>query len=186
MFSRANMSRRRAWPIVVAVLALSAAWLIARRHIPSSLDYRGEKIKLTKFYLSFEDYKNDPDNIDSSEDARVQRLVAEAPIGRRFKDLNEAVSAVFAVKFPGYGSGGFGTRKADGDGTLSAFEIEIPRSGRSRFFVFRCAADGCALIDDFVPSGSEVIADFHRDGPNLVYTTASGGRPITRPTMKPR
>ena len=44
------------------------------------IDYRGEKIKLTKAYADYAAYKNDPENIAPSETERVQRLVLGAPI----------------------------------------------------------------------------------------------------------
>jgi hypothetical protein len=46
----------------------------------SEIDYRGEKIKLSKPYRDYDEYKNDPDNIHPSETARVQGLVMSAPI----------------------------------------------------------------------------------------------------------
>lgn len=73
----------------------------------NEIDYRGEKIRLTKSYSDFDDYKNDPENIDPSETARVQRLVMEAPIEREFNSLLDASKAVGEIGFPGYGSGGF-------------------------------------------------------------------------------
>jgi hypothetical protein len=72
------------------------------------------------------------------------------------------------IKFPGYGSGGFGARRPDGDGTLSGFSVEIPHADLGRIFVFRCAADGCTLLDDFVSPGADLLADFRREGSNLV------------------
>jgi hypothetical protein len=50
----------------------------------SEIDYRGERIKLTKSYADFDDYKNDPENIDPSATERVQRLVLGAPIAKTF------------------------------------------------------------------------------------------------------
>src|SRR5437879_3064309 len=91
--------------VLGALIAIALLWTAVRRHLPSDVDYQGEKIKLTKYYLSFEDYKDDPDNIDPSENARVERLVARAPIGHHFADRKEMVKALFELKFPGYGLG---------------------------------------------------------------------------------
>jgi hypothetical protein len=175
------MNRKGALLIVAVIAALCVVWEAMRAAATDTIDYRGEKIKLSKFYVRYEDYKDDPGNIDPSENARVRKLVEEAPIARRFKSLKGAVSAVFEVKFPGYGSGGFGQRRPDGDATLAAFEVEIPRADESRFFVFRCAADACDLLDDFVAPGTDELADFHREGANLVYTSTSGARKLVHP-----
>lgn len=51
-------------PLVGALIAIALFCAFVRRHLPSDVEYRGEKIKLTKYYFSFEDYKDDPDNID--------------------------------------------------------------------------------------------------------------------------
>jgi hypothetical protein len=177
------MNRGRAVLVLVVVAALCAVWR-ARGGAANTIDYQGAKIKLSKSYLTFEDYKDDADNIDPSENARVRRLAESAAIPKRFKDLKEAVAAVFEVKFPGYGSGGFGGRKPDGDGTLAGFEIEIPRADESRFFIFRCAADGCVLLDDFVAPGTLELADFKREGGSIVYVSVSGGRALVRPARR--
>ncbi len=123
-----------------------AAWAVVRRILPSTIEYRGQKIKLTKFYLDYEDYKDDPDNIDPSETARVQRLVEESPIAHSFAGRKAAVDAVFEIKFPGYGSGGFGSPIQTSDGSLNGFLVEIPRSDKARYFIFRiCTVITCWL-----------------------------------------
>lgn len=166
-----------------AVLVLAVIWTQVRRFIPSSIDYRGEHIKLTKYYLDYDDYKNDPDNIHPSETSRVQQLVSQAPIGHSFPGLLEAVTAVGEVKFPGYASGGFGTRKPDGDGALAGFVVEIPRSENTRYFIFRTTPGQCVLLDDFIASGSLELSDFHRDANNLVYTNETGQLVLAHPIL---
>jgi hypothetical protein len=177
------MNWKRAFLAIGAVLVLAAIWTQVSRFIPSSIDYNGQKIKLTKLYLDYDDYKNDPDNIHPSETKRVQQLVSQAPIGHSFPGLLEAVTAVGKVKFPGYASGGFGSRKPDGDGTLAGFVVEIPRSENTRYFIFRCAPGQCVLLDDLIASGSLELSDFHRDANNLVYTNESGQVVLTRPIL---
>lgn len=178
------MNRRHFWLIAFILAALTGAWMFARSRMSGTIDYRGEKIKLTKLYVGYDDYKDDPQNIDPSENARVERLVTQAPMPRRFKDLKEAASAVFEVRFPGYASGSFGGWKTDGDAILSGLAVEIPRAGKTRYFVFRCAAGGCALLDDFVFAEPAGLSDFERAGPELVYTTVTGRRKFRRPIMR--
>ena len=155
------------------VFVLAVVWAIVRRALPSYVEYRGEKIKLTKFYLDYDDYKNDPDNIDPSETQRVQRLVSEAPIAHSFADRKQAVDAVFDIKFPGYGAGGLGPLDK-ADGALNGLEVEIPRANASRMFIFQNVGSTYILVDDFVDAGPAGIRGFRRQGANLIYTTADG------------
>lgn len=165
--------------IVVAVL-----WAGLRRILPSSVDYRGEKVKLTKFYLDYDDYKNDPDNIDPSETGRVQRLVSKAPIARAFADRRAAVNAVFDIKFPGYGAGGFGGELQKNEGSLNGLVIEIPRSDNSRYFIFRVVNGGYILVDDFIASGSLDLRTVHDENGSLVYYNASGMPALTHAPLR--
>jgi hypothetical protein len=167
---------KRFFLIVVIVIVVAIAWEGIRRAIPSSVDYQGQKIKLSKFYLDYDDYKNDPDNIAPSETERVQRLVMGAPIAASFSGRKEAVDAVFEVKFPGYGCGGMGSVEK-GDGALNGMSVEIPRTDKDRYFIFQNAGGSYKLVDDFVASG---ISDFHQEGTNLVYT-GLGGQKFTHP-----
>jgi hypothetical protein len=166
--------------MVVLVITAALVWEGIRRLIPSYVDYHGEKIKLSKFYLDYDDYKDDPDNIAPSETERVQRLVSGAPIAASFPGRKEAVDAVFDIKFPGYGSGGMGPIEKD-EGALNGLSVEIPRTDKDRYFIFQNAGGSYKLVDDFVASG---ISDFHLDGTNLVYTGLDGHK-FTH-TMKTR
>src|SRR4030095_3424716 len=103
----------------------------------NEIDYRGEKIKLTKAYADHDDYKNDPENIHPSETERVQRLVLGAPIARTFASRLEASKAVGQIAVPGYGSGGF-VEQSQADGSvLMGFSVEVPRADKERYFVFQ-------------------------------------------------
>ena len=169
--------------VAAIVLALAAAWAVVRRILPSYVEYRGEKIKLTKFYLDYDDYKNDPDNIASSETLRVQRMVSGAPIARSFPGRKEAVDAVFEIKFPGYGAGGVGPLQ-NGDGALNGISVEIPRSGKDRYFIFQIVRGSYKLVDDFIPSEDSGIREIHQEGANLIYT-AGDGHKFSHPLLTP-
>src|SRR5258708_6168416 len=136
--------------LVGAVIAIALLWTFVRRHIPSDVKYQGEKIKLAKYYVSFEDYKDDPDNIDPSENARVERLVTQAPIGRHFADRKEMVGALFELKFPGYGLGFTGKSTQTDSEALELSSVEIPRAGKNRYLLFVEHNGSYTLIDDFV------------------------------------
>jgi hypothetical protein len=174
---------RRGIVIVVVLIAVIAAWTGVRRLLPSSIDYRGKKIKLSKFYLDYDDYKNDPDNIDPTETARVQKLVTEAPIARSFPSRMEAVGAVSEIKFPGYGMGGFGAPKPDSEGALAGFSVEIPRADKDRYFIFRNVGHRYLLVDDFICSDLSGLRSFRQEGDNLVYAGESGEPKLVRPML---
>jgi hypothetical protein len=94
------------WLLLMVAAALRLAW--AERNSVSGSDvmeYRGEKIKLSKHYTDFDEYKNDPNNIDPSENERVQRLVVRAPIERFFSNRLDLFRAAGEIAFPGYGQG---------------------------------------------------------------------------------
>ena len=164
------------------IAGVTVLWAVIRRVLPSSIEYRGEKVKLTKFYLDYDDYKNDPDNIDPSETQRVQRMVLEAPIARSFPDRKEAVHAVFDIKFPGYGAGGLGPIQ-QGQGALNGFSVEIPRADKSRYFIFQDSGGRYLLADDFIAAEASGIREVHQDGDNLIYRTGDGKK-LVRPMLK--
>ena len=176
--------QKRFFLVIGAFVLLAATWAVVRRILPSSIDYRGQKIKLTKFYLDYDEYKNDPDNIDPSETERVQRLVSEAPIAHSFASRKDAATAVFEVKFPGYGAGGFGGAIHEADGTLNGFTVEIPRSDKCRYFIFRKDHGSYTLVDDFITANPWGFETVREENGNLIYSTAAGEAKLTHPILK--
>jgi hypothetical protein len=98
------------------------------------IEYRGTTFKLTKSYSSFEDYKDDPNNIDLSEVPRIERLMTEVKIGPEFSNWRDFVHQAFTVNFPGYGFG----PGPDVKSTSRQFLVstpEIPRASKDRWLV---------------------------------------------------
>ena len=88
--------------LVAALAGVAAVWFFVRRDRGSdTIDYRGERIKLSHRYDDFSTYKNDPNNIDASETARVQQLVRQAPIASEFADRIAFAQATTNIAFPG-------------------------------------------------------------------------------------
>ncbi len=170
---------KRALIVIGAVIALLVIWNFVSTLIPSYIDYRGEKIKLTRYYLDYDEYKNDPDNIDPSETARVQRLVREAPVNRSYASRPEMSHATFDMKFPGYGAGGLGDGR-QGEGSISGLSVEIPRSDQSRYLVFQCTRGKYVLLDDFVNSEPPLLMHVQREGNKLVYSSYDEKQKIIR------
>ena len=146
------------------------------------IDYRGEKIRLTKAYADYDTYRNDPENIDPSETERVQRLVLSAPIAQAFGSRLEASKAIGQIAFPGYGSGGF-VEQSQADGSvLMGFSVEVPRASKERYFVFRGKDGVYTLVDDFVhPDTAGLLRSVTRRGSDLVFTSIDGKEALVRP-----
>jgi hypothetical protein len=148
----------------------------------NEIEYRGEKIKLTKCYREYDEYKNDPDNIDPSETERVQRLVMNAPISRTFASRLEASRAIGEIAFPGYGSGGFMEQPLADGSVLMGFSVEIPRAAKDRYFVFRGKDGVYELINDFVHSDTPgLVQSVIRRGDELVFRSTDGKEVLIRP-----
>lgn len=167
-----------AWIGIVLTVLLAAG--CERRS--NEIDYRGERIKLSKAYASYDDYRNDPANIDASETERVQRLVLGAPIARTFGSLIEASKAIGQIAFPGYGSGGF-VEQAQGDGSvLTGFSVEVPRARKERCFVLEGRNGVYTLIDDFIyPDTAGLLRRVVRRGNELVFVSIDGKETLVRP-----
>jgi hypothetical protein len=150
----------------------------------NAIDYRGEKIKLTKAYADYAAYKNDPENIHPSETERVQALVLGAPIAKAFGSRLEAAKAIGQIVFPGYGGGGF-VEQSQPDGTvLMGFSVEIPRASRTRYFVFQGKEGVYTLVDDFVqPDAAGLLHSVTRRGNDLVFTSLDGKEALVRPHL---
>jgi len=148
----------------------------------NEIDYRGEKIKLTKAYADYAAYKNDPENIAPSETERVQRLVLGAPMAKTFRSRLEASKAIGQIAFPGYGSGGF-VEQSQADGTvLMGFSVEVPRARKDRYFVFHGKDGVYTLVDDFVhPDTIGLLRSVSRRGNDLVFTSVQGKEVLIRP-----
>jgi len=115
----------------------------------NEMEYRGERIKLSRAYFDYDEYKNDPGNIDPSETSHVQKLVMEAPITSSFDQRIDVFKATGEIVFPGYGSGGIPGRMADGS-DLAVVDIEVPRAEKERYILFRSRNGHYELVDDFV------------------------------------
>lgn len=170
--------------LIVACLALYK-FVIRKEGTGSSnvIDYRGEKIRLSKSYLDFDIYKNDPDNIDQSEAPRVQKLVMEAPISHSFADRLSTFQATGDVQFPGYGSGSGEGQESDGSELLS-IDVEIPRAEKNRYFLFRARDGGYELLDDFVEREIAYPYQVRHQGGYYIFVPESKPEAFRRPESR--
>jgi hypothetical protein len=71
-----------------------------------TVKYRGQQFKLRMVYATYEDYKDDPNNLDTNELDRIEQTMASAKIPAAFKNREEFIHfMVFDLEFPGYGMG---------------------------------------------------------------------------------
>ena len=139
------------------------------------IEYRGERIKLSRSYADYDEYKNDPENIRPSERSRVQHLVKTAPVASSYPDQMSLYQSLGKLAFPGYGSGNLArTRQSDGT-ELLAYGIEIPGTGQDRYLVFRSSGLAFGLVDDFVAASVLGPASVKDEGREWVYRSADGG-----------
>jgi len=177
------------WPMGAKAKAKPAAAL-QPTHPPSplrsggrALVYQKALVHLTRAYDSYEDYAHDPNNIDPSEFARVERLMTAVALPRQYPSREQAVFEIEKLTFPGYGSGSLETVAKPGDPDLQALFAEIPQSGKTRYVVIAAEAKGPAyvVIDDFVALDVLHIRGVRRQGNVLIYTDPSGLVVFTRP-----
>jgi hypothetical protein len=161
---------------LVVCIMIGNSFLIVR-YVPPlfgmyTVSYQGQEIRLSKRYSNFGEYKRDPDNIDSSELERVEKLVRGAKIAPAFSNRAEMEHAISEVTFPGYHMTPFPAKTQPHGAALEMFAIEIPKCDKERYFVFRHNSDAYELVDDFVAAA--VIAAVREEDGQLTYRDDEG------------
>lgn len=130
---------------------------------------------MSKAFRSYEDYKDDPNNLPTNELGRIERAITNAPFPSRFQSQVDLARAVLHLRFPGYGCGGRGAYPLSDGTTCSVFSVEIPMTGRERFFVGRTSGKEVAVLDDFVLNlGTNEITQVKIDGTRIRYYDQQG------------
>ena len=165
-----------------AVKALLLALCLLGCNRPSSdqIEFHGQMFKMKRAYATYEDYKDDPDNLAPGEAARAAQAVRSVAVPKQFDDRKTLIHEMFELKFPGYGLAAFGEAKQADGSVLNAHEIELPQSRQGRFLVYRGVGGHYVLIDDFVDSDDKGIAGVRAEGKKLIYTTMKGQAVLTR------
>ena len=97
------MVKRGLIALVCIIGVYTLRCVVLPRVLPAgTIDYRGKQIRLSKWYFDYDDYKNDPSNVDASELPRVQLLVRSTPVDRTCRSWEAAAASVQDVRFPGY------------------------------------------------------------------------------------
>lgn len=150
---RNRLSRTWAFWIVIIACVFILQLFHNGLHGGSSdtLEYRGQQFKMSKAYPSYEDYKDDPNNLDTNELDRIEQVMTNAPVPATFKDSKAFIGFIFDLGFPGYGVGGLGVSPQTDDGsTLITESVEIPQRGKERVIAVRQSGGQLKTIDDFV------------------------------------
>lgn len=173
-----------AWALMAALIG-GGCWGALRSRKPDlrpTIEYNGEHFKLTKAYGDFDDYKNDPENLDSSENGRVEHAVTKAKLAHEYPNREQMTVAVFKLAFPGYGITGIGEKPQTDGCALACFLVEIPRVDKDRVLVFQMRRGVYTLLDDFVwtSAGDRPHDVTLREGA-LVYSNGEGRELVVRP-----
>ena len=172
--------------LTVCILLLGAILWFSRgmrKFDPEYIEYRGEKIKLRRAYFNYDDYKNDPNNIDPAEKGHVEQLVSRAAVAPSYASREQMLRAVFGIRFPGYGMISFGEKSQPDGSILAGFAVEIPQANKDRYLVF-CGRKGTyALIDDFIESSTPPIMQVRQENGQLIYSTEQGKVVLRRPVV---
>jgi hypothetical protein len=163
------------WAIVfiasIAILLVHSRSSAGNGTIP----YHGERFRMSKRYASYEDYKDDPHNLDTNDLDRIEHAITTAPIPSSFSTEKEFWHALFQLKFPGYGFGGHGGFPQSDGSTCSLYSVEIPMRNKERYILGRTSGGKVDVLDDFVfSSESNQIAQVKILGTNLLYLDSQG------------
>src|SRR4051812_29310963 len=101
----------------------SAAKATAAMGKEDSIQYRGQRVQLSKAYGDFDEYKNDPNNIATGETERVQQLVEGAPIAKEYPTREAMIVAVRGIGVSGGGGRMVGGSPQGGGGGVVGFFI---------------------------------------------------------------
>jgi hypothetical protein len=123
-----------------------------------TIDYGGQHFKMRLPYDSYEDYKDDPDNLNTNELGRIEQTMEAVKVPASFKNRDEFDHFMFFdLEFPGYGLGFLGASATTDDG--STFEVasaEIPQRDKDRYVAVHGKPNGALeLVDDFIYANGE-------------------------------
>jgi hypothetical protein len=166
------------WPVVIALifLMLIAHWRQLVHRPDNTIEYQGQKFKTRLAYASYEDYKDDPNNLDTNELGRIEQAMESVKIPASFKNREALIDFMAAVEFPGYGWGSDTTVQSDDGSALDFESFEIPQAGKDRIVVMRELSGSWRLADDFVYETGDTnsVSRVRLEDHELQYFDAAG------------
>jgi len=135
-----------------------------------TVTYRDATIQLSRTYLDFHDYRDDPNNLPPTEVPRVAQLVRSAPIPSTFASRKEADDTFFRLMFPGYGLSMLQLHDP-----VALYSIEVPQTGEDRWVVLIEKNGRWVVVDDFLwPVSSGYLNQATYENGRLTYFDRSG------------
>lgn len=179
--SRFGRFRFEWWAVLIVILFAVQYFRSPRRVQEGSadtIDYQGQHFKMRMAYESYEDYKDDPNNLNTNELDRIEQTMVAAKIPTSFKDQNEfSHTVLFDLKFPGYGAALGLESKTDDGSKIEAASVEIPQRDKERYFVLRDRHGRLNLVDDFVfGTATNMIARVKLEKNTLIYYDEKGNK----------
>jgi hypothetical protein len=142
---------------IVASLLIAVGWWIVRNRFGiSSIEYLGQVFRLRRTYLTYEGYRNDPNNLPPEERRQIESLLVGYVVGPMFRDESDFGQKVGVLKFPGYGMAGLSVESGNRAFRLAA--VEVPGTDKWRYLLAAAASNGFQLVDDFTISDRIVRA----------------------------
>jgi hypothetical protein len=167
---------RSVW-IIIVIAAVALFYFTRGFHVGGSdtIEYRGESFNMSKVYSSYDDYKEDPNNLATNELPRIEKAITNAPFPLFFDNNGNLALAVLDLKFPGYGCGGHGAYPQSDGSTCSVFSVDIPMLNKERFFIGRTSGGRVAVVDDFVlNTATNEIENVKIEGTHILYYDGNG------------
>jgi hypothetical protein len=142
---------------VLGAIALILAWQFVikpgLRQIKGfdEVQWRGQKFKLKRKYLDYEEYKSDTDQLATNEIARVKEAMLAISVPKSARTDQELIDSLRQMSFPGFGSSYAGDVKDEHGTRYIVDEYEIPQKGEQRTLVYKVDGNGaCNLVLDGV------------------------------------
>lgn len=184
---RRRRFRLEFFPTALVLICVVSLLMHRHRQLPAgpismtenTIEYYGQQFKMSRSYAEYDDYKDDPNNLDTNELPRIERTMESVKVPTSFKDRNAFFDFIgLDLVFPGYGWGGIGTSIQTDDGsTFDAESVEIPQVNKERVIVVRNEMSGeLKLADDFVFENNETnsISRVRLEHGQLEYFDAAG------------
>jgi hypothetical protein len=141
----------------VGVIAVLVAWQFIMKPVLRTMkgfdevEWRGEKFKLKRKYLDYEEYKSDNDQIAPGEVDRLKTFMLAISVPKLASSEMGLRQSLRQMRFPGFGSSSGGMIKDEHGNRYILNEYEIPQKQQQRTLLYRVEKDGtCRLVVDGV------------------------------------
>jgi hypothetical protein len=177
---RRRRFRLEFFPTALVVILL--ATLMMQRHRQRSdeaddtIEYHGQRFKMRLPYKEYDDYKDDPNNLNTNDLKRIEQTMKSVQIPAAFKGDKEFIYGTTPLRFPGYGQS-VDRGETDDGSTLLVISTEIPQAGKERVVVGQGKPGSrWKVVDDFIYAGSDTndISRVRLEAHHLEYFDTTG------------